>query len=534
LKQRNLDVLENALLDVSNPHSENYGKWWTHDQIINTIAPPKDQVDALIAYLSAEGFTDLFSNGDYIRAKASVRLIESVFNIEMHHLKHKTGVTVTRTAGEYTIPASMSDLVEVVGGIADLPVVPKGPRSTGIFNAGGGDAQYIIPQTLQSLYSIPSTFPTHVNSSLCLAEFQNDTSFSKKDLTTFSTNTDTPLIKVDTIVGTYTPSDPDLEATLDVQYGGSIALNSSIWYWTEPGWMLDFANRLFEADPFPLVVSMSWGWDEPAQCSITSPKCQNSYQYVVRSNAEFLKVTMKGISLLAASGDQGAPGDGNPSCSTKKAPISTIFPGASPYVTSVGATMLSTSAESSDATAPICSKFKCATSTTEVVCTYPEALITTGGGFSDYAALPSWQSSVVNAYLQSGVTLPESKYFNATNRAFPDVSALGHNYLIVAQGDWTPVDGTSCSTPVTGAIVSLLNSARLNAGKAPLGFVAPLFYAAAAANANAFNDIVGGNNYCSEDCCGKVGYIATKGWDPVTGLGTPNFPALLSYVESLN
>ena len=42
--------------------------------------------------------------------------------------------------------------------------------------------------------------------------------------------------------------------------------------------------------------------------------------------------------------------------------------------------------------------------------------------------------------------------------------------------------------------------------------------------AEGFNDVINGTN----PGCGTLGFNATKGWDPVTGLGTPNFPSLLS------
>lgn len=76
------------------------------------------------------------------------------------------------------------------------------------------------------------------------------------------------------------------------------------------------------------------------------------------------------------------------------------------------------------------------------VCTYESgALITTGGGFSNYVSTPSYQSTVVSAYLSSGVTLPPTADFNSSNRGFPDVSALGHNYLINLNGEFEQVDG---------------------------------------------------------------------------------------------
>jgi len=258
--------------------------------------------------------------------------------------------------------------------------------------------------------------------------------------------------------------------------------------------------------------------------------------YVTRTNVEFQKIGLRGITLVAASGDQGAPGDSDPDCSgSGSKALSTIFPGASPWVMSVGATMLtnSTNVTKSAADPPVCSQYPCATSKTELVCSYPDALITSGGGFSNYVSLPAYQANFVNSYLKSGVKLPPSNTFNMSNRAYPDVSGLGHNFLIYVGGGWEQGDGTSCSSPILGAIFSLLNSWRMNNGKSPLGFAVPLLYQAFTADPTIFTDITTGDNKCTEQCCSKFGYEATKGWDPVTGLGTPNFPKLLKYVQSL-
>jgi subtilase family serine protease len=284
---------------------------------------------------------------------------------------------------------------------------------------------------------------------------------------------------------------------------------------------------------------MSWGWPEPEQCQSGVGNCSvagwTSEEYVIRVNAEYLKIVARGITLVAASGDQGAPGDMNPGCNTDSDNVlSNLFPASSPWVTAVGATMLNetSSAPFNYKKPPICKDFPCATNGTEVVCTFPTALITTGGGFSTYSPLPSWQAKQVNAYLNSSVPLPPRKYFNATNRAYPDISALGHNYVIQWGGMAIQVDGTSCSSPVIAGMIALLNSARLNAGKSSLGFINPMLYTAANTK-GIFNDITTGNNKCTENCCSTIGFESATGWDPVTGLGTPNFPALLKYVSQL-
>jgi tripeptidyl-peptidase-1 len=74
-------------------------------------------------------------------------------------------------------------------------------------------------------------------------------------------------------------------------------------------------------------------------------------------------------------------------------------------------------------------------------------------------------------------------------------------------------------------MIALINDKRLEAGKGPVGFINPVIYA----NSQAFNDITVGNNAA----CNTDGFNATIGWDPVTGLGTPNFPKLLEVFMGL-
>ena len=49
-----------------------------------------------------------------------------------------------------------------------------------------------------------------------------------------------------------------------------------------------------------------------------------------------------------------------------------------------------------------------------------------------------------------------------------------------------------------------------------------------------FTDITVGNNCQDEDCLPKQsGFYAHKGWDPVTGLGSPRFPQMREYITQL-
>jgi tripeptidyl-peptidase-1 len=97
-------------------------------------------------------------------------------------------------------------------------------------------------------------------------------------------------------------------------------------------------------------------------------------------------------------------------------------------------------------------------------------------------------------------------------------------------GNITSEGGTSASTPIAAVMISLLNDARAQMGKSTLGFLNPMLYKMYADNPKTFNDITVGDNRCTVAMCCQYGYGATKGWDAVTGFGTPNFQAIRKYV----
>jgi len=155
--------------------------------------------------------------------------------------------------------------------------------------------------------------------------------------------------------------------------------------------------------------------------------------------------------------------------------------------------------------------------------------------FSFVASTPTYQQANVRSYLNSGVALPPSSYYNAQGRGFPDIAAFGSNVLISTQGTIEGVGGTSCSSPIVAAIFTLLNDYVITKTGKPLGFMNPLLYKMAANCPTCFNDITKGDNICTEDGCspGCYGFTCTQGWDPVSGLGSPRYPAMLNYIKNM-
>jgi len=427
----------------------------------------------------------------------------------------------------------------LVSGLSEFPVRkltarrPKAPRTL----------VRIAPQSVGVFYNIPSAVKVTRNSSAGVIEFV-DQYFSPQDLATFAKqfNVAIPPITANHIVGKNDPNNPQVEAELDIQWVLGIGVNAQGWFWIEADnvWLYGFGVHMFGTTNVPLVNSISYGWNEEDQCEdgIGGDECQqlgvDSKGYVARVNIQFQKIGLRGISLISASGDSGANGRTDPDCTENH--LNPPYPAASPFITSVGGTQI----DETDGKAnlpnppPGCRGQNCASAGTEEAVSYDQAEYASGGGFSFVASQPTYQAAAVQAYFNSGVQLPPASYYNAQGRGFPDVAALGSEVLIIADGSIEPVGGTSCSSPIWGGVIALLNDRAIQKNSKPLGFLNPLLYKMAAACPTCFQDITKGDNVCTEDGCSPncKGFYCAKGWDPVTGLGSPNYGAMLTYINN--
>lgn len=134
-----------------------------------------------------------------------------------------------------------------------------------------------------------------------------------------------------------------------------------------------------------------------------------------------------------------------------------------------------------------------------------------------------WDKNLIS--LLQGNWQNSTGLYNRNGRGFPDVSANGDNTASVVTGGFHLTGGTSAATPIFASVINLINEERLKAGKGPVGFVNPVLYA----HPEVLNDITNGTN----PGCGTKGFSASKGWDPATGLGTPNYPRMLDLFMSL-
>jgi subtilase family serine protease len=219
----------------------------------------------------------------------------------------------------------------------------------------------------------------------------------------------------------------------------------------------------------------------------------------------FAKATLKGITLLASSGDQGAA---QPSCDGTTFIKAASSPATDPFVTAVGGTLLDADG--------LTGAYHSETTWNE-----PEFEAGTGGGFSTVYGTPIYQRQL---HLPSrGV--PDVAYNAGINTSVLVVwstSGQGAN-LVFGFG------GTSAGSPQWAGLVALAGQLR----HARVGYLNPQVYALSLVKPvyNAlFHDITTGDNTFHGEAFGDPtipGFAAKKGWDAATGLGTPKANTLV-------
>jgi tripeptidyl-peptidase-1 len=529
LKQDNFDELLKHLYEVSDPTHSRYGQHLGKEEVDALIAPHPDTKKTVDDWLIANGLNPesaihRSSSGDWIALKVTVKQAEELLGTTYNVYRNpESDSYVVRTMG-YSLPSMLHDHINVVTPTTYFGNM-QAMKSTSFLqpeikpiqhDINNGDVSNAVPPTscnsvitpscLRTLYNTAGYTPSASRTTLGIAGYLDEFA-NNADLQTFLTRfrsdaAGTTFKTVQVNGGGNDQGDPGVEANLDIQYTVGISAPIPNTYYSTGGSppfipdsttptntnepYLDWLNFILNQTTIPHVFSTSYG--EPEQ---TIPK-----DYATAVCNRFAELGARGSSILFSSGDSGVGGgDCRTNDGTNTRRFQPAFPASCPFVTAVGGT----------------------------VGTNPEKTVSfSGGGFSNLFARPSYQNTAVSGFLTANGNT-NAGLFNTTGRAYPDVSAQGQGFQVVIGGRVSSVGGTSASAPTAAAIFSLLNDYRISKGKATLGFLNPLIYSTAVSG---FTDITSGSN----PGCSTNGFTARAGWDPATGLGTPDFTKLQTLV----
>ncbi len=454
-----------------------------------------------------------------LRVSGTAAAMESAFQGGMGIYDSAAQGEFRAREGSLNIPVELDGFIESVVGLDQRRVAERSAAAAAVALAP------VTPAEIEARYHFPPG--AAANQKIAIAEFGSPLqsgsflppAFFPDDVTSFCQSQGRPVPAITTVpvnLAPLTPAqfsslpsqlqsdvfDESAEVMMDVEIIASLCSNAaiSVYYatWDQKGW-LDLIEKVTGDHPVTLSISYGLAEDSPDWEPAVLQAINNALQ----------AAAMVGITVCVSSGDDGT------NCDMPDSRAHVEFPGCSPFVLSVGGTMLTGDGGTGH----------------EVVWWESPGRRTgnghsgaTGGGVSTIFPRPAWQT----------VNVPSLNPKSIQGRVVPDIAALAGPplYAGVLNGQPFPDGGTSASAPLWASLLACIN-AKLPAGKQQR-FIAPLLYQNAPGGGGTIGaagctDIVSGNN-ASHPKPGK-GYQAQKGYDAVTGWGVPNGKALLAALQ---
>jgi tripeptidyl-peptidase I len=339
IKQKNMEELTRFLHDVSDPLSDNYGQHMTRTGVTELTSNPEGR-NSVLEYLHATGATVVSETlgGEYITAAAPIGVWEEMFDCEFH-VFHQTREDMSieefvRTEF-YSLPAILDNHVESVFNTVDMSHndVIESRLWPGVGIAGDGkfdleETPFITPAKLRAAYNMGTSRGTAFSTQGVYDSAGQY--YSPADLSQFQTYFNLDQQPISNVIGGHQSdsacSVPSVcnGGNVRTQYMMAASPVSPTTYWyTELSifdWLLLVANT-----PQPsLVYNIAF---YVLESSLTT-SLYDSF------NTQAIKLGAMGVTIVVPSGDNGASSLG-------VCLYLPTFPASSPYVTVVGATMVS-------------------------------------------------------------------------------------------------------------------------------------------------------------------------------------------------
>jgi hypothetical protein len=311
-------------------------------------------------------------------------------------------------------------------------------------------------------------------------------------------------------------------------------------------------------DPKIAALSTSWGTCE----SEFSDRFAFRHDTIKAVGNILKSLTAAGVTVFAASGDTGIYDCGDAPSSTKAA---VDYPASSPQVVGVGGTRLNATGKPTPNTGKNW-RDRAWTCVSPQTCQGSRARDTggSGGGESRLFAKPAYQAAAIGHRRFTTATGRKGSFHHQPNRLVPDIAvdgdpASGFKILTtdpvdvkrcaslvgpLCQPQSFAVGGTSLSAPAAASLFT--DMLATHGATAGVGDIHGALYSAYAAHRGVFRDVTTGRNGRQKDLDRQASHrshhrhganharelpvTAQKGYDTVTGLGAPLWPALAPYL----
>ncbi len=445
--------------------------------------------DQIVRWLQSEGLTVTRTDANHLAVfvQAPVAEVARVFQVTFARVVAE-GAEFTSAISAPSIPSKLAAAVRGIHGLQPHQRLRRRPHAALRPFAGTGNSLPYYPAQIKQAYNASALTQTGAGQTIAVYALGYPLA---SDLTSFwattgATASPSNIQQINVAGGpksTTTSAGSIEEATLDVEWASALAPGAVIRIYaaseTDPVADDELIQQVLAdlpTQPTLHQLSISYGSDET-----TSDR-----DYIAIEAQYMANLVSAGVTVFAASGDLGPFGNNGA--------VQIDYPASMPDVTAVGGTALTLNPDGT-----------VASETAWGSVASSGASGASGGGISIIFNRPAWQT---------GAGVPAG-----TMRLVPDVAAVGDpstGGLIVLNGRNATIGGTSLATPIWAAWCALINQARANAGKSPLGALNPRLYPLA--GTAAFRDITSGGNTL---------FQAGPGYDLCTGIGVPNVYALM-------
>ncbi len=439
----------------------------------------------------------------YADVRGTAAAMSAGFDVSIHDYKARTGKRFYATTRYAAVPRAVRASVTGVGSI--LSYVQKPTPASLPFHADVPAGGLGPSQLLRAYNATPLAQAGYTGKGKTVVFFELD-GYTQADLDKFAELSGTS--RFTPVLDTSMPGKVEGETDMDLQVVHAIVPDAKlVVYNISTAW-----SGTSAADYIEHIAASYRQVEQKYPGSVWSISIGTACEALFRPTdlvpleSALEQATAHGTSVFMSTGDSGgleckAARTGSYGAPPTQQDIGISAINSSPSVTATGGTELDTDANGGWISEEAWSQFATQQGTS--------------GGPSIYVARPSWQTGPA----LGGVS-------DTTHRLTPDVSADADpttGLKIVVNGATQQGGGTSQSAPIWAGLTVLMNQyLEANGGKA-LAPINPLLYKAAASTPSAFHDVTLGGN---------LPYAAGRGFDYLTGLGTPDVGVLVKALQA--
>jgi subtilase family serine protease len=561
-------ALKTLIAAQQNPSSPNYHQWLTPDQFAVRFGMAESDLSEVQSWLQQQGFSidSVARSQNAIHFSGTSGQVERAFQTEMHTYK-VNGVSHFAPSKALSLPPAFASAVLSIQNLDDFRPRPHvvfkknariRPSFTGAGSTdAGNETIFFAPPDIVTAYDIMPVTKSGFNGAGQSITLVGQSAIVVSDIEAFQSASGLTVKDPNQYLvpssGAAALSDGDeAESDLDIEWSGAIATGATInfvYAGNNPTYGAFDAIQYAIDQNIGTIISSSYGTCETALAGFT-----------LESSLE--QAATQGQTVMSAAGD-----DGSTDCSgitgisgTDQTALAVDYPASSQYVTGMGGTEVSSTADNGDYLIVGDGYWEANNGASDIVSSvqqyipeiawnddalsvsYGNGLASGGGGASALFSKPTWQTGVPGIPSDGKRDVPDlALYASPFNPGYLFCSSdSGSNgpwqsnqqssctagFEDSASGDLTAAGGTSFDAPIFSGMLALLSQKAgygVGQGEGPINKTLYSLASNAATYLSAFHDITSGNNDClggSSLCSGDPGFSAGVGYDQATGLGS--------------